>query len=100
MAIGGTAIVAAALFTLYEFGRGAAEAQALAQLLPNRDLTALGSNAWAHGLVAFALAALVATLAFRRRIIEDDDRGVAAEFEREGLDIPGSGLDELSADFG
>jgi len=73
MAIGGTAIVAAALFTLYEFGRSAAEAQALAQLLPNRDLSTLGSNAWAHGLVAFALAALVATLAFRRRVVEDDD---------------------------
>jgi two-component system, cell cycle sensor histidine kinase PleC len=67
LAVGATALIAAALFTTYDVLHTAAEARALEALLRPGELTMLPDGAWERGLVAFALAILVSVLTFRRR---------------------------------
>jgi two-component system cell cycle sensor histidine kinase PleC len=67
IAIGATALIAAALFTTYDVLHTAAEARALETLLRPGQETMLPDGAWERGLVAFALAILISVLTLRRR---------------------------------
>ena len=81
LAIGATALLAAAIFTVYDTVRDAAEAAALAPLLSHGETNPLGNDVPEHALAAFALALVVTAVAFRRRPATLQDRLVRSAIE-------------------
>ncbi|MEO8883732.1 MAG: ATP-binding protein [Devosia sp.] len=67
LGVAGTALTAAALFVVYDAFQTMGETHALLALLPSPNNGGFGIGVWQHGLVALAMALVVAALAFRRR---------------------------------